>query len=296
MMKELWVPVSGAIAQQKLVDTIANNIANANTPGFKKDNQIFQEYLASFNQNNSEDVRMPQKEWKPEDFYRTFGAENGHVKSAGTYTIHEQGQLVPTQNPLDLGLNGKGFFEVLGPQGVRYTRKGQFSLSQEGYIVNDSGDFLLSKLTANADENRPLNSETGTGGSENAEGGEAQTKPQARLIKIGELQGQLHINQVGEIFQGANKIADISVVEFKDVQELTKEGGLRYINRDENNILGSDQTKTTILQGFVENSNVNAIQEMSSLIRANRHFEAIQKAIKAYDNLAEKSVTEIGKF
>ena len=95
ILKNLWVPVSAAIAQQRKVDSIANNVANINTPGFKKDELIFKEYLVALDK-GVEDINMPRKEWSPKDFYHTQGAQNSFVKVDGSYTIHKQGQLTPT--------------------------------------------------------------------------------------------------------------------------------------------------------------------------------------------------------
>lgn len=141
-MREIWVPISGAIAQQRNVEQIANNVANANTPGFKKDKVVFKEYLAAL-EKGAEDVDLPQRDWKPEDFYRSNGVEDSFVKVDGTYTMHEQGQLTPTGNSFDFALNGQGFFEVLTPQGVRYTRKGNFTINAEGKLVTDQGFSIL---------------------------------------------------------------------------------------------------------------------------------------------------------
>jgi flagellar basal-body rod protein FlgF len=129
-VKGIWVPISGQIAQQQKVDAIANNIANANTTGFKKDDLIFKEYLTALD-NPQDDIDIPRKEFSPEDFYRTQGAENAKVSVAGQYTDFTQGQLVETRNPLDLGIKGTGFFEVLTPNGVRYTRNGIFTIDNQ---------------------------------------------------------------------------------------------------------------------------------------------------------------------
>ena len=83
-MKELWVPLSGALAQQKRVETIANNVANANTPAFKRDQAVFKEHLTAYEKGT--DIDLPNKEWAPEDFYRSYGAEKANVKVDGTYT------------------------------------------------------------------------------------------------------------------------------------------------------------------------------------------------------------------
>jgi flagellar basal-body rod protein FlgG len=277
------VPLSGAIAQQRNVETIANNVANANTPGFKKEQVVFKEVLAAEEKGpgaqTDGQIDLPQKEWKPEDFYRSYNAEDAFVKVDGAYTLHDQGQLSPTGNAFDNALNGPGFFEVLTPNGVRFTRKGNFTINNEGKLVTDQGYLLLSKApppTAGAD------------------GKVTQTiPPESRAISIGN--NKLSINLEGEVFSGANKVADLSLAEFSDVHALKKEGNSLFINTDQKNVK-TGELKTSVHQGFVEQSNVNAVTEMSSLINANRNFESIQRVIKTYDTMSGKAVNEISKF
>jgi flagellar basal-body rod protein FlgG len=277
-LRELWVPLSGAIAQQRNVETIANNVANANTPGFKKEQAVFKEYVAAIENENAQ-IDLPQKEWKPEDFYRSYNAEDAFVKVDGTYTLHDQGQLAPTGNAFDNALNGPGFYEVLTPNGVRYTRKGNFSINNEGKLVTDQGYLVLSKSpppVADASGKMSLT-----------------VPPQSRAISIGN--NKFSISLDGEVFSGSSKAADLSLIEFNDVHALKKEGNSLFINPDQQNIKIGD-LKTSVHQGFVEQSNVNAVTEMSSLINANRNFESIQRVIKTYDNMSGKAVNEISKF
>ena len=278
-MRELWVPLSGAIAQQRQVETIANNVANANTPGFKKDQVVFKEYLAALEKGDQQGVDLPEKDWKPEDFYRSYNAEDSFVKVDGTYTLHEQGQLTPTGNYFDNALNGPGFYEVLTPNGVRFSRKGAFSINADGKLVTDQGFLVLSK------DAPPV---AGADGKMNF-----ASPPESRAITVGN--GKFSISLEGEVFNGANKVADIAVTEFNDVHALKKEGNSLFINPDQQNVKVGD-LKTSIHQGFVEQSNVNAVSEMSNLINANRNFESIQRVIKTYDNMSSKAVNEISKF
>lgn len=277
-MRELWVPLSGAIAQQRNVETIANNVANANTPGFKKDQIVFKEQLAAM-QKDSQDIDLPNKEWKPEDFYRSYNAEDSFVKVDGTYTIHEQGQLTPTGNSFDNALNGPGFFEVLTPNGVRYSRKGAFSVSNDGKLVTDQGFLVLSKAAppvANPDGSMSF-----------------AASPESRAITVAGAKFSISLD--GQVFNEKNKVADLAITEFTDVHALKKEGNSLYINPDQKNIKLGDVT-TSVNQGFIEQSNVNAVTEMSNLINANRTFESIQRAIKTYDTMSGKAVNEISKF
>jgi len=275
-LNDLWVSVSGAIAQQQKVETIANNVANANSVGFKKDQTTFKEHLTALTK-GLDDIDLPRKEWKPSDFYRSYGAEDGFVAVNGTFTDFEQGQLKPTGNPLDLAISGKGFFEVLTENGLRYSRRGILSINQDGLLVNEQGFPILSKINLQDATNQPS----------------TLPSPEERVIKV--TGKSIEINHNGEIFNGKQKIGDLSVVEFNDIQALRKEGGLLFINLDATNIRQNNLT-STVHQGFLEGSNVNAISEMAELIKAHRHFENIQKAIKTYDNITGKGVNEISKF
>lgn len=279
-MKNIWVPLSGQIAQQRKVETIANNIANANTAGFKKDRLVFKEHLTALSK-GLEDIDIPNKEFSPDDFYRTQGAENAFVKVDGSYTDFEQGALKPTNNPFDLALFGKGFFEVLTPGGVKFTRKGNFAVSKEGELVTDKGFKLLAVPRA----------EDSQGGDEAASIGENAS---ARAIKI-PAGSKISISKEGEVFTDQGVIGKISVVEFNDPHALRKQGSSLFVNNAPENIRRQN-ISTTVNQGFMEGSNVNAVREMSELIRAHRHFENIQKAIKTYDSISGKAANDISRF
>jgi flagellar basal-body rod protein FlgG len=280
-MKNIWVPLSGQVAQQRKVETIANNVANANTVGFKKDQLVFKEHLTAFTQ-GVEDIHIPRKEFSPADFYHSQGAENAMVAVDGSYTIHEQGQFIPTSNPLDVALKGDGFLEVLTPNGVRFTRKGNLSLNRDSEIVTDQGFKVLSALEVTPEairEPAAINS---------------LPKPEDRVFKV-PTNSKLTISLDGEVLTSGGSVGKLSLVEFSDKHALRKEGNSLYLTPDETNILRTD-IKTTVNQGFLEGSNVNAIEEMSELIKAHRHFESIQKAINAYDSISGKAANEIGKF
>jgi flagellar basal-body rod protein FlgF len=279
-MKNIWVPLSGQIAQQRKVETIANNVANANTAGFKKDQLVFKEHLTALSK-GSDDIHIPRKEFSPDDFYHTQGAENAYVDVAGSYTNHDQGQLVPTNNPFDVALNGKGFIEVLTPQGVRYTRTGNLSLSKDGELVTSQGFKVLQPLTAKPEELR-------------GPAAEALPSPEERILKLPHNQA-ITISREGGVLTRQGLVGSISVVEFEDVHALRKEGNNLFINPSEANAKRVELA-TTVNQGFIEGSNVNAVEEMSELIKAHRHFESIQKAINAYDSVTGKAVNDINKF
>lgn len=280
-MKNIWVPLSGQVAQQRKVETIANNVANANTVGFKKDQLVFKEHLTALTQ-GIDDIDIPRKEFSPADFYHTQGAENAMVAVDGSYTIFEQGQLQPTSNPLDVGLQGEGFVEVLTPNGVRFTRKGNFTMNREGELVTDQGYKVLSAVAG-----APT-------GSRDPASAPNYPKPEDRVVRI-PTDAKVTITREGDVVTKDGPISKLSVVEFVDKHALRKEGNSLYVTPDEANIV-RDDIKTIVHQGFLEGSNVNAIEEMSELIKAHRHFESIQKAMNAYDSISGKAANDIGKF
>ncbi len=268
-MKDLWVPLSGAKAQQNYIDVLANNVANINTTAHKRDQVSFEEELNYLN-NPEQDDLIPTKEWTPEQFYQTRNMESGFVHTRGTYTDFSQGQLTPTGNPLDFALEGEGFFEVLTPRGIRYTRDGHFSFNSEGEVVNARGDRLLAQSNANAAEGEDLSK---------------------RFIKLSGR--KISVNNQGEISSERGPIAKMALVDFLDKNALKKEGGSYYVSSHPENKTSS---LAVVHQSHLEQSNVNGVLEMSELIKAHRHFDSIYKVLKTYDQIEGKSVSEIAKF
>lgn len=284
-MRELWVPLSGAIANQRQIDVVSNNIANINTAGFKKDNLTFKEHLTALDKGHT-DIDLPNKEWRPEDFYRSYGAEHSFVQADATYSDFSQGRLAPTGNNFDLAIQGQGFFEILTPNGIRYTRNGTLGIDRGGNLVTSNGFPVLSKLLPKEKKEIENNSNTNLP--------EAPVPPpQSRVISVGG--SAFTVANDGRVYIDNKNIAELSLVEFKDVNALTKEGSVLFINKDEGNILKTTP-KSSVNQGFIEESNVNSIVEMTNLIKANRNFESIQKVIKTYDQMAGQTVNEITKF
>jgi len=204
-------------ARLKLVDVIANNLANANTTGFKRD---FGQILEN-----------------------EFGSE------AATQLDVSPGQVVSTGNELDAALNGPGFFVVETPNGERYTRAGNFSLSSNGELVTKEGMKVLST------SNSP--------------------------ISLGE--GKVEIHDGGVVTVDGNEIATLKVVTFNDITKLQKEGLSRFVWRG---APGGIQvvSEPEVRGGYLERSNVSAIDEMVHLMSAYREFEAVQRALRTLMN------------
>ncbi len=266
--KGVYTALSGAMAQSLKLDTIANNIANVNTPAFKRDQQLFQEYLTA-NEKPPETTQIPRDVASIESFYNMQGGDKSFVDTKGTFTDFSQGGLKNTGNPLDVAIDGKGFFEVATPTGVRLTRAGNFTLDGNGQLVTKDGFPVLRQAEAGAD-------------------------PASRIIRA---QGNstLTITDTGDVMDGADNIGRISLVDVKNPDSLSKMGSSMYSFKPNATPEMTNIQNPNLRQGFLETSNVNIVQEMTDMIATQRIFESTQKAISAYDSMSEKLVNVVGK-
>jgi flagellar basal-body rod protein FlgF len=259
--KGLYTALSGAMAQGLKLDTIANNIANVNTPAFKRDQQLFQEYLTA-NEKPPAVMQIPRDVAAIESFYNMQGGDKSFVDSKGTFTDFSQGGLKHTGNALDIAIDGKGFFEVATPNGVKLTRSGNFTMDGNGQLVTKEGFPVLKQAEPGAD-------------------------PASRVIR---LQGNaaVTISDTGDIIEGTENLGKVSLVDIKNVDSLQKMGNSLYGFKPNMAPEMVNIDKPSVRQGFMEASNINIVQEMTDMISAQRVFESTQKAISAYDSMAEK--------
>lgn len=237
MSHGIYTALSGAIAQQQALDVTANNIANARTTGFQADRVAFQEVLAE-----SRKAAMP----------NTLS----YVAISRVEVTDALGSVHKTGNPLDVALQGEGYFEVQTPNGTRYTRGGSFSTDADGVLRTTEGYAVL-----------------GSGGE----------------INIPRETGDLQIAGDGTLSSRGIQLGQLKVVQFADMTQVKKEG-LQLVATE-----GAQPTTATgvqVQQGFLETSNVNAVQGMTQLITATRSFEAFQKVIRTIDE-AEKSTARM---
>ena len=261
MHEGLIIAASGGVKQQLKMDVLANNMANLNNAGFKSEGLVFREIFPPFvedsNADASKNALLP-----PNDSNENVA----YVAVDTLYTDHSQGIFHKTDNPLDLALEGDGFFEVETPQGIRYTRNGNFRLDTGKYVVTQDGNFLL-------DKNK-------------------------QKIKIEDNSAKIDIGPDGTISMGngfGNQVAGtLSLVKFEDARVLAKEGnGLYKIMDNKIKPLPADNIK--VAQGVLERSNVNSIEEMTNMITAIRAFEAYQKVIQTIDEADDQAVNSIGR-
>lgn len=270
--------MSGAAAQSANVDVIANNLANSDTSGFKKDLPTFKEYLGV----HESPVRPPEISRAPikdRDFYPLDGQDQAHVILDSTHTSFKAGSLRVTQAPLDVAMDGPGFLEVSTPAGIRYTRAGSLKMALDGKLVTTEGYPVLAQNTDTNPARTPQ---------------EQEAKIAGRFINLKDTKAQISINQQGEVFSGLDSIAKLGVVEFLDTAKLEKRGGMLFENRDPSNLKAPD--RTVVRQGMIETSNVNPVEEMTNLIRANRMYETNMKSIKTFGDLMGKEANDVGKL
>ena len=257
-MRSLSIASTGMLAQQLNVEVISNNIANMNTTGFKRQRAEFQDLLYQ----NIE--RMGASSSDQGTIIPTGIQVGTGVKTGSVYRIMQQGNLNSTENTYDLAIQGKGFFRVRMPSGeTAYTRAGSFALSPEGQIVTPDGYVVEPGVSIPNDA---------TGVTINAQG----------QISV-KLAGQTTETQVGQF--------DLAV--FPNEAGLEAQGSNLFL---ETAASGSAQTGTpgttgfgTIMQGFLETSNVNAVAEITSLITAQRAYEMNSKVITASDEMLQMS-------
>lgn len=266
MMRSLWTAASGMTSQQLNVDTISNNLANINTTGYKKETAEFKSLLYQTIQENSYDNNG---EPKPTGIQVGLGVRNSAITS-----IYKQGSLVETGNDYDFALEGKGFFMLRTPEGsVGYTRNGSFGLANgvEGLTISDS-------------DGNPLLDSTGS------------------PIVIDETYNpaKITINEYGELYYlNENEVSEsmgivVGIAQFNNPSGLEKTSGSLLKETDASGIarLESDDfmlEKSKLRQGYLEASNVQAVDEMVNLIVAQRAYEMNSKIITAADQMLQQA-------
>ncbi len=253
-MRAMSIAATGMLAQQTNVEVISNNIANMNTTGFKRQRAEFQDLLYQ----NIERVGAATSD---SGTVVPNGIQIGvGVKTGAVYRITEQGNMISTENPYDLAIQGKGFFRVLLPSGEEaYTRAGVFSLSPEGQLVTQNGFQLQPAITIPQDAIDVSISETGQVQVRIA----GQTTPQV----VGQIELATFFNEAGLEATGDNLFL-----------ETTASGPATTANPGNTGV-------GTVLQGFVETSNVNAVSEITNLITAQRAYEMNSKVISTADEM-----------
>lgn len=257
-MRALNIGASGMEAQQLNVEVIANNIANMSTTGFKRSRTEFQDLLY-------QNMRSVGSASSDTGTILPSGLQVGlGVRPAATYRITGQGNLTVTSNPLDIAVNGLGFFQVQLPDGTTaYTRDGAFQLNASGQIVTADGYTVLPNITVPT---------TATAVTINASGQVLATiSGQSAQQTLGQLQLANFVNPVGLEAIGNNLLKE------------TQASGSPTTGNPQSSSFGS------IVQGSLETSNVDVVAEITNLITAQRAYEMNSKVINTSDQMMSTS-------
>ncbi|HUA63482.1 MAG TPA: flagellar basal-body rod protein FlgG [Verrucomicrobiae bacterium] len=257
MIRALYSAASGMNAQQLNVDNIANNLANANTTGYKMRRAQFQDLLY-------QSMVQPGTAAGSQTVVPT-GLQLGlGTRASSNEIIFSPGNFTQTGNPLDVVIQGNGFFQVLLPSGqLAYTRDGSFQLDKNGNIVDSSGNALQPGITI------PPNAQNVTIAND---GTVSYTLP-----------GQISATQAGQI----------QIAGFQNPAGLTSIGKNLYQPTDASGdptvaLPGGQEGLGTLLQGYTEQSNVSIVEEFINLIAAQRAYEANSKVVKAADDMYQQ--------
>ncbi len=255
MMRSLFTAATGMTAQQKQIDTVANNLANVNTNGFKKSRNNFQDLL--YHNERIAGAASSSVTQSP------VGIHVGHgVKHISTEKIHTQGDMESTGNQLDVSIDGPGFFQILQPNGaIAYTRAGNFNIDGLGRVVTPDGMLLDPEINI-PQETRKIN--IGFDGTVSVFLRD-ETQPQA----IGTIQIARFTNTAGLTPMGKNLYLS-SPASGNPIVETPGMNGIGTLN-----------------QGFLEGSNVSIVEEMVDMITAQRAYEVNSKAIQTADQMLQ---------
>ncbi|OOY22217.1 flagellar basal-body rod protein FlgG [Thioclava sp. DLFJ5-1] len=257
-MRALGIAATGMLAQQTNVDVISNNIANANTTGYKSSRAAFQDLVY-------QSLQREGSLTSADGTARPVGVDIGlGVQSAGVVRLNTQGGLVQTENQLDLAIDGGGYFTLNMPDGSQaYTRAGTFQLSPEGQIVSLDGYEVAPGINVPANT---TNVEINQQGLVMAYVGKDPTP-----VQIGQITMSTFVNEAGMKPLGNNLL-----------QATTASG-------DPTEALPGDPGVGILRQGYLESSNVNIIQQITDLISAQRAYEMNSKAIETADQMMSTS-------
>lgn len=256
MVRALFTAYTGMNNEQNRLDIISNNIANAATTGYKQESVTSQ----AFEQMLAVKIR------DGSDAYidRPIGKMSLGVKLGEVYTDYTQGSLRQTENTYDLALSGEGFFQIRvvdgrGEPSIKYTRDGNFTMTADGFIVDAEGNHLQGSS------------------------GDLQVDPKAAEVAI---------TSEGFVQVDGNVVDRIPLVDFENYDYLEKYGKNMYQAVDGATV---KPATASIVQGYLEQSNVNVVSEMVDMITITRAYEANQKIIRSVDTMLDKAANQIGR-
>ena len=252
MDASMWVAKTGLDAQQTRMNVISNNLANVNTTGFKRDRAVFEDMLY-------QNVKQAGGQTDANSQAPTGLMLGTGVRIVATEKLHSQGNMVTTQNPLDLAISGDGYFQIAkGDGSLAYTRDGGFKISATGQLVTSSGALLQPAITIPNTASSVTVGRDGTVSIELAAGGSQV---------LGQIQIARFVNPSGLQSLGQNLMKDTPA---SGAPQVLAPG-----------VAGAG----SLMQGTLEASNVNVVEEMVNMIETQRAYEINSKAISAVDGM-----------
>lgn len=254
MSGSIYMAATGALAYEKRLQIISNNLANVNTVGFKKDLGRFKAFeLSVADVNNALPVSLQQSQ-APE-YWMQFSS----------YTDFSSGDKKKTGNPFDLALTGRGFFCIETPDGVRYTRRGDFTVNSDEILVTHQGWPVLGR------------------------GGEIQIK----LTKPSDEMREFSVSEDGFVTVDGSQVDRLRIVDFTNSSGLEKAGHNFYRAVNPRTLEEMDED-FKVSQGFLELSNVNVVRMMTEMIEVLRGYESYQKTMRSIDEMNAKLINDVG--
>lgn len=283
MIRGLYTSASGMTTQIKKQDTIANNIANINTTGFKKSETVMTQgkEFEIYRKDDGENKNISGSKVK----FTKLGRLGTGVKVAENFVSHGQGSLRETEDKLDLALEGKGLFVFDTPNGLRYGRNGSLSTDTQGFLVNGNGHRIVSyDFQGNLGFAKPT-------------GKDFAINPDGSLSGVDVVTGNKFLTNVSDVGLNLENVDNLKnsllVCEFDDLKNLQLEGDTYFYSTSKGNLTPSKATE--IHQGYLENSDVSVVKEMVEMINCSRLYETNQKVLSQQDETIAKS-NELNKW
>ena len=257
-MRSLSIAGTGMLAQQTNVDVISNNIANMNTTAFKRQRAEFQDLLY-------QQVSRPGAAAGGADNRAPSGIQIGAgVKTGGVYRIAEQGAMTQTSNRYDVAIDGQGYFQITMPTGeISYTRAGSFQLSDQGELVTTDGYPVAPGIVV----------------------------PQGALDVVISKTGQVQVKMAGQ--PDLQTVGQLELATFVNEAGLEAIGGNLFLQTAASGqptvAVPGEPGMGTVVQGFLEASNVNPVSEITALITAQRAYEMNSRVVKTADEMLATS-------
>ena len=257
MQNAMFTSLFGALANEHRMNSIANNLANVNTTGYKRDLVAFKDTFSMYAHDQIMEAQASVRSEKlfPEPDHKA------RVRMSVSVTDFQQGALKVTGAPFDVAISGDGFFKIRTDSGDMYSRNGHFRLTAEGRVITEQGFPVV------------------------GEGGEITVPPGIKNFSIAE---------DGRIFADGDLVGQIALVGVDDVRNLEKLGQNMYRPRpgaDVNEV----ETRAFVAQGFLEAPNVDAVYEMVNMIEAQRQFEAYAKVMQTSDAIDKEVTNKVGR-